>query len=74
MVAKETPRRRRFIIRKKRKIREKIKKLKEKYLKAKEKEEKEKIIDKILKISPHYPIREILKLNTSKNNINQKEI
>lgn len=52
-MAKESLKRRRFIIRKKRKRREKIKKLKEKYLEAKSKEEKEEIIKKALKINPN---------------------
>lgn len=64
--AKESPKRRYFQIRQKQKRRKKIKKLKEKYLKAQTKEEKERIIEKILKIAPHYPIEEILKLNGSK--------
>jgi len=73
MVAKETPARRKFQIRKKQKRRKKIKKLKEKYLKAKTKEEKEKIIEKILRIAPHYPIENILKLDeTQKSNEPQK--
>jgi hypothetical protein len=73
MVAKETPAKRKFLIRKKQKRRKKIKKLKEKYLKAKTKEEKERIIEKILRIAPHYPIEEILKLDeTQKSNEPQK--
>lgn len=66
MAAKESPKRRRFQIRQRQKRREKIKKLKEKYLRAKTQEEKEKIIEKISKIAPHYPIEEILKLNNAK--------
>lgn len=61
MAAKESPKRRRFQIRQKQKRREKIKKLKAKYLKAETAQEKEKIIEKILKIAPHYPIEDILK-------------
>jgi hypothetical protein len=73
MVAKETSARRKFLIRKKQKRRKKIKKLKEKYLKAKTKEEKEKIIEKILRIVPHYPIENSLKLDeTQKSNESQK--
>jgi hypothetical protein len=73
MVAKETPARRKFLIRKKQKRRKKIKKLKGKYLKAKTKEEKEKIIEKILRIAPHYPIENVLKLEeTQKSNESQK--
>ncbi len=60
VAAKETPKRRRFQIRQKQKRRAKIKKLKEKYKKAKTKEEREKIIEKILKIAPHYPIENIV--------------
>jgi methylase of polypeptide subunit release factors len=60
MVAKETPRKRKFIIEKKRKRRKKIKKLIEK-LKSINKEERERIIDKILRISPHYPVENISK-------------
>lgn len=62
-MGKESPKKRRFKIKQKQKRRKKIKKLKEKYLKAKTREEKEKIIEKILKIAPHYPIEEILKLD-----------
>jgi hypothetical protein len=58
MVAKEAPRKRKFIIEKKRKRRKKIKKLIEK---LKSKEEMGKIIDKILRIAPHYPVENILK-------------
>ncbi len=53
-MGKESPKRRRFKIRQKQKRREKIKKLKEKLKKAQTKEEREKIIEKILKIAPHY--------------------
>jgi len=67
MVAKELPSRRKFIIRKKQKRRNKIKKLKLLYIEAKTKEDKEKIIEKILKIAPHYPIENILKLDEHKN-------
>ncbi len=65
VAAKETPKRRRFKIRQKQKRRQKIKKLKAKYLKAKTKKEKERIIEKILRIAPHYPIENILKLDES---------
>ncbi len=65
-MSKETPKRSQIEIRKKRKRKEKIKKLKEKYLVAQTQEEKQKIIEKILKIAPHYPIAEILKFNESK--------
>jgi DNA-directed RNA polymerase subunit F len=59
-MSKESPKRRRFIIRLKRKRKAKIKKLKEKLLKASDPQEKEKIINKILKISPSYPIQNLL--------------
>lgn len=61
-MAKETPKRRYFLIRKRQKKREEIRKLKLKFLKAQRKKECQKIIEKILKIAPHYPIEEILKL------------
>lgn len=64
--AKESPKRRAFKIRQKQKRREKIKKLKQKYLVAKTKEEKEKIIQKILKIAPHYPIEQFLRQQEKK--------
>jgi len=53
-MGKESPKRRRFKIRQKQKRREKIKKLKEKLKKAQTEEERQKIIDKILRIAPHY--------------------
>lgn len=62
MVAKESLKRRRFQIRRKRERREKIKKLKEKFLKAKTVEEKKKIVAKVLKISPHYPVEKDFKI------------
>ncbi|MGB9743411.1 MAG: DUF6800 family protein [Minisyncoccales bacterium] len=61
-MSKINKKRRQFEIKKKRKRKEKIKKLKAKLLAAKTKEEKEKILEKIQKIVPHYPIEEILKL------------
>lgn len=64
-MGKISPKRRQFEIKRKRERRKKIKKLKAKYLAAKTKEEKEKILEKILKIAPHYPIEEILKLDGS---------
>ncbi len=60
-MAKESQKRRKFIIKLKQKRRKKIKKLKEKYLTAKTKDEKEKILEKIRKIAPHYPFEEFLK-------------
>jgi len=59
-MSKESPKRRRFIIRLKRKRKAKIKKLKEKLLKASGPQEKEKIINKILRLSPSYPIQNLL--------------
>ena len=50
MMSKKTPKRRSFEIRKKQKRRKKLKKLKEKYFSAKTKKERQKIIEKILKI------------------------
>jgi len=61
MAAKISPKRRRFQIRQKIKRREKIKKLKEKYKLAKTQEEKEKILEKLRKIAPHYPLEQFLK-------------
>jgi len=51
-----------FKIKRKRERRKKIEKLKEEYLAAKTKEEKEKILEKIQKIAPRYPVEEISKL------------
>jgi len=65
-MAKISEKRRKFIIKLKQERRKKIKKLKEKYLIAKTKEEKEKILEKIQKIAPHYPIEEILKSDVKK--------
>jgi len=65
-MSKISPKRRRFEIKKKQKRRKKIRKLKQKYLLAKTKEEKEKILEKIKNISPHYPLKEILKLKEAK--------
>lgn len=60
-MGKISEKRRRFEIRQRRKRKKKIKKLKEKYLAAKSKEEKEKILEKLRKIAPHYPIEKFLK-------------
>jgi hypothetical protein len=65
-MSKILPKRRQFEIKKKQKRRKKIKKLKEKFLKAKSKAEKEKILEKVLKKFPHYPIEEFLKLEKKK--------
>ena len=62
-MGKTSIKRRQFKIRIKRKRKEKIKKLKEEHLKAKTKEKKNKIIEKIQKIAPHYPIKEILEMD-----------
>jgi len=60
-MSKVSQKKRQFEIKRKQKKRKRIKKLKEKYLTAKTKEEKEKILAKIQKIIPHYPVEEILK-------------
>jgi 2-oxo-4-hydroxy-4-carboxy--5-ureidoimidazoline (OHCU) decarboxylase len=60
-MAKISEKRRKFIIKLKQKRKKKIKKLKEKYLRAETREEKEKILEKILKIAPHYPVEELLR-------------
>ncbi len=60
-MAKIKPKRRKFEIQKKQKRKQKIKKLKEKYLTAKNEEEKQKILEKLKRIAPHYPIEEFLK-------------
>ncbi len=61
-MGKISPSRRKFEIRKKQKRRRKIRKLKEEFLKAKTEKERGKILEKIKKIAPHYPLEEILKL------------
>lgn len=55
-MGKYSLKKRRFKIREKRKKREKIKRLKERFLKTKNPEEKKKIVSKIIKIAPHYPL------------------
>jgi len=65
-MGKVSVKRRQFEIRAKRKRKQKIKKLKDRYLEAKSKSEKEKILEKIKKIAPHYPDKEILKLTKEK--------
>lgn len=65
-MSKISIKRRQFQIRAKRKRKAKIKKLTEKYLSAKNKEERDKILEKIQKIAPHYPIEKILKLSKNK--------
>jgi hypothetical protein len=59
-MGKENKRRRYFVIKKKRERYEKIKKLKERYL-AGDSIEKQKIIEKIMKLSPGYPMSELTK-------------
>jgi len=53
-MGKESPTKRKFKVRQKQKRREKVKKLKEKLKKAQSEQERQRIIDKILKIAPHY--------------------
>ena len=60
-MSKVSVKRRSFKIRAKRKRKKKVKILKERYLVAKSKEERNKIIEKIQKIAPYYPIKEISK-------------
>ena len=60
-MGKESVKRRSFDIKRKRKRREKVRNLRKKYLKEKSPEEKSKIIEKIKKIAPFYPLKEILK-------------
>jgi len=60
-MAKITPKKRKMIIKQKQKKRIKLRKLKERYVIAKTKEEKEKIIQKIQKISPDCQIENIIK-------------
>lgn len=62
-MGKISVKRRQFKIKAKRKRKKKIEELRKKYLKAKNKGEKEKILEKIEKIAPHYPIEEVLKLD-----------
>jgi hypothetical protein len=62
-MSKISQKRRQFEIKKRQKRRKKIQRLKEKYLISRSREEKEKILEKIRKIAPHYPIEEILRLD-----------
>jgi len=59
-MSKQTPKRRKFIIKKKQKRRRKLKKLKEKYLKTKDPEEKKRIVAKMRKIAPYLSIEQYL--------------
>lgn len=61
MITKSKLKRKRLQIRQWHKRRKKIKKLKEKLQQAQTLEEREKIIEKILKIAPHYPIENLTK-------------
>ena len=60
-MSKISVKRRQFEIKKKKKRKKKVGKLRSKYLEVKSSAEKKKILDKIKKISPHYPIDDILK-------------
>lgn len=60
-MGKGSLKRRRFIIRLKAKRKEKIEKLKKRYLLAETKEEKEKIIEKALRINPNLTRGDFLK-------------
>jgi len=62
-MSKVSTKRRQFQIKAKKKRKQKIKSLKEKYAEAKSKSEKDKIVEKIKRIAPHYPEKEILKLS-----------
>lgn len=68
-MSKVSPKRRQFVIKKRRKRKAKIQKLKEKYLQAKTKKEKEALVEKIKRISPHCPTEELLGV---KNEMNKK--
>jgi len=61
-MSKVSPKRRQFNIRKKSRRRKKLKKLKERYSQVKTKKEKERIVEKIKRISPYLAIEEILKI------------
>ncbi len=60
-MSKISVKRRQFEIKQRRKRKKKIKKLKEKYFNVKSEEEKKRIIEKIQRIAPHYPVKEIFK-------------
>jgi hypothetical protein len=62
-MSKVSVKRRRFKIKKKKKRKKKVKRLKSTYSKAESVSEKRKILDKIKKISPHYPVDNIQKKN-----------
>jgi uncharacterized protein (DUF1919 family) len=64
-MGKISPKRRSFEIRKKQKRRKKIMKLKDLYFKAQDKKEKEKILEKIIKLAPHISLKQL--------EINEKE-
>lgn len=65
--------RRHFEIRKRKKRREKLKTLKERYLAANKKAEKEKIIEKIKKISIYLPVGEVLAVKKEEKEKSKKE-
>jgi len=54
------PKRERFLLRKRQKRREKIRKLREKYAQTMSEKERQAIIEKIKRLSPTYPIEEVL--------------
>ena len=58
-MSKISVKRRQFQIKKNLKRKKKVNILKEKYLEAKNEEEKKKVLEKIQRISPHYPIENI---------------
>ena len=59
-MAKISPKRRRFLIRKKQNRREKLRKLRTKYVEAKTKTDKDKVLEKVFKIAPHLTKKEFL--------------
>ncbi|MBZ9578565.1 hypothetical protein KJA14_01810 [Patescibacteria group bacterium] len=65
-MSKVSRKRRQFKIKRKGKRKKKLRKLKEKYFASKSKKEKEEIIEKMKKTSPHSPIEKILGIKKEK--------
>jgi len=66
------PKRERFLLRKRQKRREKIRKLREKYAQTMSEKERQAIIEKIKRLSPTYPIEEVLRLGQKRDQDQKK--
>jgi hypothetical protein len=67
------PKRERFLLRKRQLRRQKIKKLREKFARATSEAERQRIIEKIKRLSPLYPIEEVLGVKLDKQSSPQPQ-